>query len=166
MKTLDQHISAKEYQEYARTGILPESNRSNIATSTVENYEHEFAELETISKSLGNQTGLKSNARGLKKDLSSEKESVYQARVSNIFRNAGWLGYHTHDSRRSEPGFPDNIWIRDDRIVVAELKTKRRNLTPEQYMWLLAFVATGKVEVYVWYAERSEDWAEIERVSK
>ncbi|MEN6358148.1 MAG: VRR-NUC domain-containing protein [Armatimonadota bacterium] len=96
--------------------------------------------------------------------VDEKRETVFQANVSNLFRNCGWRTYHTHDSRRSERGFPDCFFVRSDRIVVAELKTKKRNLTPEQYFWLLDLVYTGKVEVYVWYAERQEDWAEIQRV--
>lgn len=96
--------------------------------------------------------------------LKDESESVFQANVNNLLRNQGWMVYHTQDSRKCEPGFPDTVALRGNRQLIVELKTKRRNLTPEQYFWLLAFCAAG-AEVYVWYAERQEDWQEIYRVT-
>lgn len=65
-------------------------------------------------------------------------------------RAAGWLAYHTHDSRRSEPGFPDAVFVRDGRIVFAELKAARGRVTPEQRAWLEALgkAAGGAVSVF------------------
>ena len=34
-------------------------------------------------------------------------EKKFQSQVVRIAKVFGWLCYHTYDSRRSEPGFPD-----------------------------------------------------------
>lgn len=79
-----------------------------------------------------------------------------------------WLCYHTHDSRRSEPGFPDLVLVRRGRLIFAELKREEGRTSPEQKAWLekLADVerySQGNVRVYTW---RPSDWlgGEIERV--
>ena len=51
----------------------------------------------------------------------SEKD--WQQAVIDYARLRGYLVYHTHDSRRSEPGFPDLICLRAGRLVVMELKS-------------------------------------------
>lgn len=71
-----------------------------------------------------------------------------------------WLGYHTHDSRRSSPGFPDCVFVRGDRIVFAELKGEQGKLTTAQHEWLTRLRAAG-AEVYLW---KPSDWLEIRRV--
>lgn len=53
-----------------------------------------------------------------------------------------WLVYHTHDSRRSEAGFPDLVMVRGGRCVVAELKREGKAPTQAQREWLEAL---GKV---------------------
>lgn len=74
-----------------------------------------------------------------------------------------WLTYHTYNSQRSNRGFPDLIMLRDDRVIAAELKQDGEKPTPEQLIWLRTFVATGKVEVYVW---APADWSEVDTVLK
>ena len=60
----------------------------------------------------------------------SEKE--FMAEVIAFAKRHGWLVYHTHDSRKSEKGFPDLILLKDLRLVVAELKVGTNQTTPEQ----------------------------------
>src|SRR5262245_16025821 len=103
----------------------------------------------------------------------SERE--LQNAVIRAARTLGWLVYHTFDSRRSEPGFPDLVMVRDGRLLFVELKGER--LTPkgkvtvgrpsrEQQTWLdelRSFVYWldhrlgdyGPVQVWVW---TPEDW--------
>lgn len=57
-------------------------------------------------------------------------------------------------------GFPDLLLIREDVIIVAELKVGRNKVTSEQTAWLQAFDWAG-VKPYVW---TPADWPEIERV--
>ena len=40
-------------------------------------------------------------------------EKKFQAAVLQIANMYGWLAYHTHDSRRSAPGFPDLVLVRN-----------------------------------------------------
>jgi hypothetical protein len=101
----------------------------------------------------------------LPKDLT---ERVFQARVMQIARDCGWGPiYHTADSRKSAPGFPDIVMTRrgndpanPSRLLFAELKTMRGRVSDEQQEWIDALLATGS-ECYTW---RPSDLAEIERV--
>lgn len=94
-------------------------------------------------------------------DLMTERD--LQAEVERIFERNGFTIYHTHDSRRSEAGFPDLVAIRvqpKPRLVVAELKRAGRKPTAAQRKWLALFAAVG-AEVYVWHPS---DLREIERI--
>jgi hypothetical protein len=62
---------------------------------------------------------------------------------------SGWETYHTHDSRRSQPGFPDLVLIRPPEMITAELKTNRGQLTANQSLWL-ALLAACAIEIHVW----------------
>lgn len=71
-----------------------------------------------------------------------------------------WLCYHTHDSRRSEPGFPDLVLVRGGRLIFAELKKETEYPTPEQKKWLhqldkVVSAFNESVGIYVW---RPSDW--------
>jgi hypothetical protein len=89
----------------------------------------------------------------------SEKE--FLAGVRGLARLCRWREYHTHDSRRSAPGFPDLVLVRE-RVVFAELKSEAGKLTPEQVAWANALAAAG-AEVHVW---RPRNWDEIIKVLK
>lgn len=93
-----------------------------------------------------------------------ESEAGFLAAVRELAARAGWLAYHTHDSRRSEAGFPDLVLVRRGRMLLVELKAEGGRLTDEQQTWLaqLARVAgesAGAVDVHVW---RPSDWQAIE----
>lgn len=57
--------------------------------------------------------------------------------------------YHTHDSRRSEPGFPDVVAWLPGRVVVVECKAERGRLTLEQEAHLAAASAAGAMALVV-----------------
>ncbi len=84
-------------------------------------------------------------------------EKAFQAQVVALARMQGWRVYHAHDSRRSEPGFPDLCMVRAPRVVYAELKTDTGRLGPEQVCWIEELKACPGVEVYVW---RPANWDE------
>jgi hypothetical protein len=88
-------------------------------------------------------------------------ERDFQATLIAYAQLAGWTIYHTYDSRRSEAGFPDLTMVRGVRLIFAELKSHKGNLTPEQASWLQQLSGVPSVEAYVW---RPLDWPEIERV--
>lgn len=74
----------------------------------------------------------------------SERE--FQAQVVQAAEALGYLCYHTHDSRRSAPGFPDLIMVRGYRLIALELKVGRRRPTPEQLVWLHALREVWQVD--------------------
>jgi hypothetical protein len=78
-------------------------------------------------------------------------EAALQARVLGHARATGWLAYHTHDSRRSQPGFPDLVLVseRRGRVLFRELKTERGRLSEPQQQWLRALTAAGE-DAGVW----------------
>lgn len=70
-------------------------------------------------------------------------------RVRSLARVLGLLVYHTHDSRRSEPGFPDLVIAGHGRVLYAELKTQRGRLTDAQRQWISQLQDAGS-EVHLW----------------
>lgn len=79
----------------------------------------------------------------------TEKE-LLQA-VRDLARLRGWLVYHTHDSRRSEPGFPDLVCVhpRTGQLLHVELKTATGRVSVDQQRWLDALRRGGhKAEVW------------------
>jgi hypothetical protein len=77
-------------------------------------------------------------------------EADLQAKIRNLARQRGFnLVYHTYNSRRSDSGFPDLVMVNDGRLVFAELKSQKKEPTPDQRRWLYALANTG-AEVFVW----------------
>ncbi len=91
--------------------------------------------------------------------LTQTPERAFQASVRRLALQSGFLIYHTHDSRRSDPGFPDLVLCRPGSLIFAELKTATGKLSEEQAVWVdvLCHSIPG-VECYVW---RPEDWPSI-----
>ena len=79
-----------------------------------------------------------------------QPESVLQTQVLALARLYNWRAYHTFDSRRSPPGYPDLHLVRGTRQVFAELKTQRGRLTRDQCEWLEALRAIPTNECFVW----------------
>ena len=81
-------------------------------------------------------------------------EKALQDAVIELARWRGWLVYHTHDSRRSEPGFPDLTMVRGTRLGFVELKSAKGKLSEAQHDWLAALMFAG-AWVRIW---RPQDW--------
>jgi hypothetical protein len=92
------------------------------------------------------------------KPATNVTEKQFMAAVIEMAQMLGWLVYHTHDSRRSEAGFPDIVAVRRDRVIFIESKTERGRLSKEQERWLSALGLAG-AEVHCW---RPSDWPTIE----
>ena len=84
------------------------------------------------------------------------REKQLQDAIVAAAQRLGWLVYHTHDSRRSQPGFPDLVLVHPGRgrILYRELKTMTGKVTTDQQKWLDALAAAG-ADVGVW---RPTDW--------
>lgn len=93
-----------------------------------------------------------------RKELSSHNsltEAQFQQQVIQLAKLNGYpLIYHTHDSRRSQPGFPDLVLVSvtRGRHLVRELKTAKGRLTPEQLEWITGMQMAG-VDAGVWRPE-------------
>ena len=91
----------------------------------------------------------------------SEREFLRQ--VIEAAQALGFLVYHTHDSRRSQPGFPDLVMVRGYRLVALELKVGRRKPTPEQLLWLHALREVWQVDA-LW--AKPDDWDSLMELLK
>lgn len=89
----------------------------------------------------------------------SEKE--LQRHALALLRARGWRCYHTFDSRRSEPGFPDIIAIRGKALVAIECKTIVGKVTAAQAEWLRAFGTVRVVDAIV--LRPASDFGELAR---
>ena len=85
-------------------------------------------------------------------------ERDWQAIVVDAAKLNGWRVYHTFDSRRSEPGFPDLVMVRGGRLIAAELKSETGRPTRAQVDWLRDLEAVESVETYLW---RPSDWEQV-----
>ena len=99
-------------------------------------------------------------------------EGELLAAVLDLARLYRWRSFHARTAGTGRGwrtavqgdgvGFPDLLLVRDMRVLVAELKTASGVLSPEQGIWLAAFVHT-EVERYVWRPADFDDHT-IERV--
>lgn len=91
-------------------------------------------------------------------------EKAFMAMVLKLARLCGWEVYHTHNSRRSEAGFPDLCLVHPRRglVLFRELKTDKGKLTPAQCRWIDGLSDAG-ANVDVW---RPQDWWAIEKLLK
>lgn len=69
----------------------------------------------------------------------TERELMQAA--SDLARSRGWLVFHAFDSRRSEPGLPDLLCVRDGRLLAIECKSAKGRVTKAQRAWLHALDA-------------------------
>jgi hypothetical protein len=86
--------------------------------------------------------------RQVAKDMAEE---TLRLRIKALAKELGWMSYHTHDSRRSDAGWPDVALVhpKGRRFMVRELKSQRGKLTRDQVDWLAALGGAG-VDVGVW----------------
>lgn len=76
-------------------------------------------------------------------------EAALQDAVAGLIRWLGLLAYHTYDSRRSGPGFPDLVIAGPGGHLFRELKTRTGKLSPAQQQWIERLGSAG-ADVAVW----------------
>lgn len=92
------------------------------------------------------------------------RENAFRDAVKAYAERRGWKVMFHWSSLHSPAGWPDLFMLRDQRMVVAELKVGRGKLTDAQVKWLDAFRWLDKgAEVYVWKPDQWDDGT-IEKV--
>jgi hypothetical protein len=86
-------------------------------------------------------------------------EAQWQTTVIDLAYAHHWRVYHTFDSRRSYPGFPDLVLVRD-RIIYAELKSEKGRVTLTQQEWIDDLNGAGG-EAHIW---RPSDFDEVKQI--
>lgn len=85
--------------------------------------------------------------------LDTLNEKQFQAYVVQAGAYLGWReSYHTHDSRKSDKGFPDLVMVNESTggLLFLELKTKKVRPTVDQVKWVRLLRLTGN-HAYVVY---------------
>jgi hypothetical protein len=98
-------------------------------------------------------------------------EASFTNQVIQLAQLHGWRVAHFRPARTAKgwrtavsgdgKGFPDLVMLRNDEMIVAELKMPKGRLTPEQEAWMNQF------DLISYCAERRwtpDDWPEIERM--
>lgn len=92
-------------------------------------------------------------------------ETDLQRVVIAYAKDHGWLVDHRARGRTRDgtwltivwghPGWPDVAMVRDDRLVLVELKAEDGAVSPEQQVWHNRLERVPGIEFYVW---RPRDW--------
>jgi VRR-NUC domain len=89
-------------------------------------------------------------------------EAALESRVQIVADAAGWLRFHVQGkgSRRSAPGFPDDVLVHPDGgpLYFWEYKRADGQLSPAQRRWLDALRQVTHIETGVY---RPADWAAL-----
>jgi hypothetical protein len=81
-------------------------------------------------------------------------EEELMTRVGRLCRDLRLLAYHTHDSRKSPPGYPDWHIVGHGKSIFRECKTEHGRITKDQDQWISRLREAG-YDVEVW---RPRDW--------
>lgn len=95
------------------------------------------------------------------KELSTFTEREWQRHVVSLAQLQAWAPYHTHDSRRSQRGFPDLVLVRPPRVIFSELKTNKGRVRPEQKWWRSLLEGCPGVEYYLWRPSEESQVREV-----
>lgn len=85
-------------------------------------------------------------------------EKDFQTQVIDFARRLGWHCWFVWNSKHSPAGWPDLALARPPRFLLAELKSQRGTLKPEQSE-AIALLRQCGLAVHVW---RPNQWPEIE----
>lgn len=92
------------------------------------------------------------------REINAWSEKDFQQCVINLAESLGYrLIYHTHDSRRSQPGFPDLVLVnpKTRRVLFRELKSAKGRVSTDQQRWGEGLMLAG-ADFDFWYPK---DWA-------
>ena len=106
--------------------------------------------------------------------MSKGPEEALQSKVLALAKLYGWQRHHQRAGYQpgtqrwisaisGEPGYPDLVLVRGNRLIFAELKSDKGRLSPGQKEWIALLQGIPSIEVYVW---RPKDWDEIEATLK
>ena len=87
-------------------------------------------------------------------------ERDWQKRVTKWAKDLGWTVQTTYFSPYSSRGILDLSMCRPPRFILAELKTDRGKLRPEQREWI-DLVGKCGIEVFVWKPSDEKQVLEI-----
>ena len=76
-------------------------------------------------------------------------EADMQAGIVEAAQLAGWLCYHTRDSRGSAAGFPDLVLVRPPEMLFLELKGPGGRVSDEQAEWIEALQGCDQLHAAV-----------------
>jgi len=85
-------------------------------------------------------------------------EASWQQTVKEAAEMFGWWVYHTHDSRHSQPGFPDLVLIKPPRVMFIELKRETGQLTIEQRYVMDMLGECSEIETHI---ARPSNWSQV-----
>jgi hypothetical protein len=71
-------------------------------------------------------------------------ERAFQDQVIQLAKLTGWAVFHPYLSARSEPGWPDLVLCRGERILFRELKSERGAATQAQLAWIMRLRDAGQ----------------------
>jgi hypothetical protein len=89
-------------------------------------------------------------------EASGVSEAAFQQQIKKTCEWMNLAVYHTHDSRRSQPGFPDLVIAGANGVLYRELKTETGRVTPMQQYWLDLLVEGG-ADAAVWRPHQMND---------
>lgn len=76
-------------------------------------------------------------------------EAEFQSQVRALCRFYGLTVYHTHNSQRSDPGFPDLVIVGGKGVLFRELKRETGRVTAMQKHWIDILQMAGQ-DADVW----------------
>jgi len=88
-------------------------------------------------------------------------EKAFRQQVISLAKICGWKHYFTWTSIHSPRGMPDLVLCRPPRLIFAELKTMKGQLSEYQIEWMDLLSDTPHSEVYLW---RPDSWETIQQV--
>ena len=81
--------------------------------------------------------------------MQKQSEAEFQSQVRALCRFYGLTVYHTHNSQRSDPGFPDLVIVGRRGVLFRELKTETGRVKPMQRHWIDVLRLAGQ-DADVW----------------